>query len=81
MDLQCGITGQELRQRRKDEVAGEGAVAVDEDKVVRIVRKTWAKMGERGRELALGVPVEGRAREVLPVGEVRGPRTRWISVG
>jgi hypothetical protein len=33
---------------------GNGA-AIDDDKWVNILRKTWAKMGERGRELALGV--------------------------
>lgn len=38
---------------------------MDEDKVVVVVRKTWAKMSEEGRKLALGVRVEGKAAEVL----------------
>ncbi|KAF2143552.1 uncharacterized protein K452DRAFT_193430, partial [Aplosporella prunicola CBS 121167] len=46
---------------------GGGAVEVDEEKAVRIVRKTWAKMGGRGRELAGGIAgvLEGKAGEVL----------------
>ena len=37
----------------------------DEEKIVGILRKTWAKMGERGRELALGIQMSGRARELV----------------
>ncbi len=31
-----------------------------DDKVIDIVRKTWAKMSPRGQELALALPLEGR---------------------
>ena len=37
----------------------------DEDKIVGILRKTWGKMSERGRELALEIRMEGRAKEVV----------------
>lgn len=37
----------------------------DEEKIVGILKKTWAKMGERGRELALGMQMSGRARELV----------------
>jgi len=37
----------------------------DEGKIVAILQKTWRKMSKRGHELALGIPLEGRAREVL----------------
>ncbi|KAF2027630.1 hypothetical protein EK21DRAFT_71402 [Setomelanomma holmii] len=37
----------------------------DEEKIVGILRKTWGKMTARGHELALGIPMEGRAGEVL----------------
>mgnify|MGYP001552563229 CR=1 FL=1 len=33
----------------------------DDDKIVDIVRKTWNKMSARGHELALGLPLSGRA--------------------
>ncbi|KAF1955929.1 hypothetical protein CC80DRAFT_594097 [Byssothecium circinans] len=39
--------------------------AHDEEKIVGILRKTWGKMTARGREMAMGIPMEGRAREVL----------------
>lgn len=34
---------------------------VDEEKMVGILRKTWAKMSERGREIALGMKLSERA--------------------
>ncbi|KAI0866268.1 hypothetical protein F4860DRAFT_215559 [Xylaria cubensis] len=34
---------------------------VDEDKMVNILRKTWAKMSPRGREIALGMKLSERA--------------------
>jgi hypothetical protein len=37
----------------------------DEEKIVGILRKTWGKMSERGHELALGIRMEGRAKEVV----------------
>lgn len=37
----------------------------DEEKIVGILKKTWAKMGVRGKELALGIEVSGRARELI----------------
>jgi hypothetical protein len=37
----------------------------DEDKIVRILRKTWGKMSERGHEMALEIRMEGKAREVM----------------
>jgi Domain of unknown function (DUF4202) len=37
----------------------------DEEKMVGILRKTWAKMGERGRELALKVEMGNRGRELV----------------
>jgi hypothetical protein len=37
----------------------------DDAKVIGIVRKTWAKMSERGHELALELPLSGRARNLV----------------
>jgi len=37
----------------------------DEEKVVGILRKTWGKMGERGRELALQMDLSQRAKELV----------------
>ncbi|KAJ9644541.1 hypothetical protein H2201_000315 [Coniosporium apollinis] len=37
----------------------------DEEKIVGILRKTWGKMSEAGRELALGMEMEGRPRELV----------------
>lgn len=37
----------------------------DEDKIVGILRKTWGKMTEKGHELALQIPMEGRPRELV----------------
>ena len=36
-----------------------------EDKIVDILRKTWRKMSERGREAALALPLEGRALRLV----------------
>ncbi|KAI0471647.1 hypothetical protein GGR56DRAFT_677536 [Xylariaceae sp. FL0804] len=36
-----------------------------EDKLIAILRKTWGKMGPRGRELALGVDYGARAGELV----------------
>jgi hypothetical protein len=37
----------------------------DEEKLVRILRKTWRKMSERGHEAALGLPLGQRERELI----------------
>ena len=37
----------------------------DEDKIIKILQKTWGKMTERGHELALEVPMSGRARSLV----------------
>jgi hypothetical protein len=37
----------------------------DEEKILGILRKTWAKMGERGRELAMQMKLEGRPKELV----------------
>jgi Domain of unknown function (DUF4202) len=37
----------------------------DEEKIVGILRKTWGKMGERGRELALKIEMSERARQLV----------------
>jgi hypothetical protein len=37
----------------------------DEDKIVKILQKTWGKMTERGHELALEIPMEKRAKELI----------------
>lgn len=37
----------------------------DEDKIVSILRKTWAKMSDRGHELALQLALSDRARELI----------------
>jgi hypothetical protein len=37
----------------------------DEEKIIKILRKTWGKMSERGHELALGIRMEGRPAEVV----------------
>ena len=38
---------------------------LDEGKIVGILRKTWVKMSERGRELALEVPMSERAKGLV----------------
>ncbi|KAL4820718.1 hypothetical protein BDW67DRAFT_99053 [Aspergillus spinulosporus] len=37
----------------------------DEEKVIGILQRTWVKMSERGRELALGMELGGRSRELI----------------
>lgn len=37
----------------------------DEEKIVKILQKTWGKMSEKGHELALGIPMGERPREVV----------------
>ncbi|PVI00910.1 hypothetical protein DM02DRAFT_526093 [Periconia macrospinosa] len=37
----------------------------DEEKILNILRKTWGKMSERGRELALEMHMEGRCKELV----------------
>jgi hypothetical protein len=43
----------------------EFAAKHPDDKVVDIVRKTWGKMSARGHELALGLPLTGRAQALV----------------
>ncbi|KAL2169854.1 hypothetical protein VTG60DRAFT_5532 [Thermothelomyces hinnuleus] len=38
---------------------------IDEEKMVGILRKTWAKMSEKGRELALGMELSERAKALI----------------
>ncbi|KAI1438534.1 hypothetical protein GGR50DRAFT_365395 [Xylaria sp. CBS 124048] len=38
---------------------------VDEDKMVNILRKTWAKMSAQGREIALGMRLSERAKTLV----------------
>lgn len=37
----------------------------DEDKIISILQKTWVKMGKRGQELALGMDLSPRAKEMI----------------
>ncbi|KAI4952684.1 hypothetical protein J4E91_003156 [Alternaria rosae] len=37
----------------------------DEEKIIKILQKTWGKMTERGHELALEIPMGERPREVV----------------
>ncbi|KAJ9495001.1 hypothetical protein LTR96_003337 [Exophiala xenobiotica] len=37
----------------------------DEDKIISILQKTWVKMGERGRQLALAMDLSPRAKEMV----------------
>jgi len=37
----------------------------DEDKIIKILQKTWGKMTDTGHELALKIPMEGRAKELV----------------
>ncbi|KAL2865513.1 DUF4202 domain-containing protein [Aspergillus lucknowensis] len=37
----------------------------EEEKVIGILRRTWAKMSEKGRELALGMELEERSKELV----------------
>jgi len=38
---------------------------VDEEKIIGILRKTWAKMSDEGRRLALEMKMEGRPKELI----------------
>lgn len=37
----------------------------DEEKIISILRKTWIKMSDKGRKLALKIPMDGRALELV----------------
>jgi len=37
----------------------------DEEKIIVILRKTWAKMGKRGQDLALGLNLSDRSKELV----------------
>ena len=37
----------------------------DEDKIVRILQKTWGKMSEKGHELALEIPMSERCKDLV----------------
>ena len=37
----------------------------DEDKIIKILQKTWGKMTDRGHELALEVPMSDRAKSLV----------------
>jgi hypothetical protein len=37
----------------------------DEEKVIGILQRTWAKMSEKGRELALGMELSGKSKELV----------------
>lgn len=43
----------------------EKSSGIDEEKMVNILRKTWGKMGEKGRELALGMDLSDRAKVLI----------------
>ncbi|KAF9694366.1 hypothetical protein EKO04_007627 [Ascochyta lentis] len=37
----------------------------DEDKIIKILQKTWGKMTEKGHDLALQIPMSGRPQELI----------------
>ncbi|OAQ63540.1 glutamyl-tRNA synthetase [Pochonia chlamydosporia 170] len=43
----------------------EAKADIDEDKMVGILKKTWAKMTEQGRSLALGMDLSERAKMLI----------------
>jgi hypothetical protein len=43
----------------------EFAAKHPDDKVIDIVQKTWRKMSERGHQLALTLPLDGRAKDLV----------------
>lgn len=43
----------------------EKSSGIDEEKMVGILRKTWGKMSEKGRELALGMELSDRAKTLI----------------
>lgn len=38
---------------------------IDEEKIINILRKTWVKMSPQGQELALGMELSERAKELI----------------
>ena len=55
-----------------DDQFGEFEQQHDEDKIVKILQKTWAKMSEKGHELALEIPMSERCKHL--VGKALGGR-------
>lgn len=51
----------------------EFATRHDDEKLVRILRKTWAKMSEAAHALALELPLDERARELVAAA-LKGPQ-------
>ena len=49
----------------------EFAADRDEEKLIRILRRTWAKMSPRGHEAALGLPLGARERSLIERALVR----------
>jgi hypothetical protein len=43
------------------------AELADEEKMVDILRKTWAKMSERGREEALEIQLSDKAKKLVGI--------------
>lgn len=37
----------------------------DEEKIIKILQKTWGKMSAKGHELALELPISGRCKELI----------------
>jgi hypothetical protein len=37
----------------------------EEEKIIRIVQKTWVKMSEKGHELALGIPMTAKSKALI----------------
>jgi len=37
----------------------------DEEKIIKLLRKTWGKMSEKGRDMALAMKMEGRPGELM----------------
>ncbi|KAK4986849.1 hypothetical protein LTR66_007749, partial [Elasticomyces elasticus] len=37
----------------------------DEEKIIRVLRKTWAKMSPMGQEMALKIPMVEKCRELV----------------
>jgi len=48
-----------------DNEFAEFATRHDEDKILRILRKTWAKMSPRGHELAMTIDLPGEAKALV----------------
>lgn len=43
----------------------EAKTEIDEEKMIRILRKTWGKMTEQGRQLALGMSLSDKAKILI----------------